>query len=223
MEALPAYVKLVFIITTVLTLFLFYSSTNRSFNSLLVPISWLTIQYYIAKTGFYTITDTFPPRMMLLVGPPVFLIAILFFTKSGKQYIDELDTKALTLLNMVRIPVEMVLFWLFVNKAIPQIMTFEGQNFDILSGITAPLVYYFGYVKKKLSRTILLIWNFVCLGLLASIVITAVLSAPTPFQQLAFDQPNIAVLQFPFVWLPCFIVPMVLFSHLVAIRELWKK
>ncbi|HVF96549.1 MAG TPA: hypothetical protein VM871_04480, partial [Flavisolibacter sp.] len=38
----------------------------------------------------------------------------------------------------------------------------------------------------------------------------------------AFDQPNIAVLYFPFIWLPSFIVPVVLLSHLVCIRQLLK-
>jgi hypothetical protein len=65
-----------------------------------------------------------------------------------------------------------------------------------------------------------LVWNFICLGLLFNIVVHAVLSAPLPFQQLAFDQPNVAILYFPYVWLPAFIVPVVLLSHLVAIRKL---
>jgi len=46
------------------------------------------------------------------------------------------------------------------------------------------------------------------------------LSARTPFQQLAFDQPNIGVTLFPFVWLPSVVVPLVLVSHIAAIRQL---
>ncbi|TAH22438.1 MAG: hypothetical protein EAZ08_00730 [Cytophagales bacterium] len=46
--------------------------------------------------------------------------------------------KNLIYLNIVRIPVEIILFWLFVNKAIPELMTFEGRNLDIIAGITAP-------------------------------------------------------------------------------------
>jgi hypothetical protein len=124
---------------------------------------------------------------------------------------------------VIRIPVELVLFWLFSYKTIPQLMTFEGRNFDILSGISALLVYYFGFIKKSLDKKFILAWNFICLALLANIVINAFLSAPFPFQKFAFDQPNIAILYFPFVWLPVLVVPLVLFSHLVAIRKLWKK
>jgi hypothetical protein len=70
-----------------------------------------------------------------------------------------------------------------------------------------------------LNEKIIAAWNIVCLVLLINIVITAILSAPFAFQKLAFEQPNVAILYFPFVWLPCCIVPIVLFSHLVAIRR----
>ena len=102
-------------------------------------------------------------------------------------------------------------------------MTFEGRNFDIIAGITAPLIAYFGFTIEKLSRQIILVWNFICLGLLINIVATALLSAPSPLQKLAFDQPNIAILNFPFSWLPTFIVPVVLFGHLVSIRQLTRR
>ena len=62
-----------------------------------------------------------------------------------------------------------------------------------------------------------------CLGLLANIVVNALLSTPTPIQKFAFDQPNIAILNFPFSWLPTFIVPIVLFGHLASIRQLFKQ
>jgi hypothetical protein len=99
-------------------------------------------------------------------------------------------------------------------------MTFEGRNFDILSGITAPVIFYFGFVQKRLDKKILILWNVICLGLLINIVANAVLSAPFPFQQFSFDRPDIAILYFPFVWLPCCIVPIALFSHLAIIRQL---
>ena len=127
----------------------------------------------------------------------------------------------LTLLHVVRVPVELCLYWLFLNKSIPQLMTFEGRNFDILAGLAGPIIFYFGYVKNKLGKTVLLLWNFVCLGLLLNIVVNAILSAPSNFQQFAFEQPNMAILYFPFVWLPSCVVPLVLLAHLVCIQKLF--
>ena len=99
-------------------------------------------------------------------------------------------------------------------------MTFEGRNFDVLSGLSAPFVFYTAFVWRRMSRNLLLTWNIVCLALLINIVAHAVLAAPFDFQQLAFDQPNRAIFYFPFVWLPACIVPIVLLSHLAAIRQL---
>jgi hypothetical protein len=155
--------------------------------------------------------------------PAILLLVILFTTKKGRLFIDSLPLEKLTYLHVIRIPVEMVLYWLFLSKAIPELMTFEGRNFDIVAGITAPIVAYFGFTKAKLGRQTILIWNIICLALLLNIVMNAFLSAPSPLQQFAFEQPNIAILNFPFSWLPTFVVPVVLFAHLVSIRQLLKK
>lgn len=216
----PAYVKIVFALTTVLTVYLFYKSTRKSTVTVIILVGWLMIQSLVGLSGFYTVTDTIPPRFLLLVGPPLLFIITLFFTARGKTYLDRLDLKGLTLLHTIRVPVEIVLFWLFTYQVVPELMTFEGRNFDILSGLTAPLIYYFGFIKKELNHKVILVWNFLCLGLLINIVANAALSVPSPFQQFAFDQPNIGVLYFPFNMLPSCVVPLVLLSHLAAIRQL---
>jgi len=223
MENLPVYINVGFVLITLLTIWLFYKATNYSKLVWIIITAWLIIQTIISLTGFYTITKTHPPRFLLLVLPALLFIILLFTTNKGRMFIDNMDVKMLTLLHAIRIPVELILFGLFINKTIPEAMTFEGRNFDILSGLTAPFIYYFGFVKKTLDKKIILAWNFICLALLINIVATAILSAPFTFQKLAFDQPNIAILYFPFVWLPCCIVPIVFLSHLVSIRQLHKR
>lgn len=226
LSELPFYIPLLFIFTTIITLLFFIAalkknkSGNRSVMISLVLIAWLSLQAILALSYFYTVTDRIPPRFGLLVLPPFLTIIILFITPGGRKFIDSLSAEILTRIHVVRLFVEIILFWLFLYKYIPRLMTFEGRNFDILAGLTAPFVAYYGFKKKSLNRSFLLGWNIVSTLLLLNIVINALLSAPFPFQQFAFDQPNIAVLYFPFVWLPGFIVPVVLFSHLVLIRRL---
>ncbi|MEX6689458.1 hypothetical protein QTN47_18265 [Danxiaibacter flavus] len=230
-EHLPLYIALVFGLTTMLTLLLVYwtmrnsalhATKHKAVTVTILITFWLIIQAVISLRNIYSeSTDAMPPRLFLFgVLPALITIALLFITSGGRRFVDSLPLKNITYLNIVRIPVEVVLFWLFVNKAVPKLMTFEGRNFDILSGITAPFVAYFGFTKQTLGRRVVLIWNFICLALLMNVVVHALLSVPTPIQRLAFDQPNIAVLHFPFVWLPVFIVPVVLFGHLVSIRQL---
>lgn len=186
-----------------------------------VLILWLLVQALLSLSDFYnTDTKTFPPKFVLLVLPPVITILFIFLTGKGRSFCDSLPLINLTYLNVVRIPVEFVLLWLFFYKAVPELMTFEGRNFDIIAGITAPLVAYYGIKKKKLSRKMILLWNVICLLLLINIIVNAFLSAPFATQKFAFDMPNKAVLYFPFSWLPGFIVPVVLFGHLVSVRQL---
>ncbi len=223
MNDLPLYIPIVFGLTTMLAVYIFFRASNNSIATLLILLGWLLLQAFITLSGFYTFTKSTPPRFILLGLPALVTIILLFIVPKGRQYIDSLNPATLTVLHTVRVAVELVLFWLYINKTIPQLMTFEGRNFDIVSGLTAPLIFYFGYVKKQLSGTVILVWNVICIGLLVNIVVNAVLSAPFPFQQFGFEQPNIAVLYFPFTWLPCCVVPLVLFAHLATIRQLLKK
>ncbi|MCX6182518.1 MAG: hypothetical protein NT150_11395 [Bacteroidetes bacterium] len=219
---LPEYVSVVFIVTTLATLYFLYKASKNSKLLLLICSLWILIQGAIAYTGFYTVINTVPPRFALLILPAFVLIAFLFNTVRGKSFLDSFDQQWLTYLHVVRIPVEMVLYWLFIAEYVPELMTFEGRNLDILSGLSAPIIAYMTF-NKNLNRKIILFWNFICLGLLFNIVINAILAAPSAFQVQAFDQPNVGVFYFPFVWLPCFIVPVVLLSHLVCIRQIIKK
>jgi hypothetical protein len=234
LENLPAYIALIFGLTTVATLILFIWTIRSSANEVTRKTStiifigltiWLVIQAILPLNNVYnTDTNIFPPRIAQIgILPTLLTIILLFVTAKGRQFIDSLPLKQLTYLHTVRIPVEIVLFWLFLNKAIPELMTFEGRNFDILAGITAPFFAYFGFTKRSISRNGILIWNFVCLGLLINIVVNALFSTPSPIQKFAFEQPNIAILNFPFSWLPAFIVPIVLFAHLTSIRQLLRK
>jgi len=102
-------------------------------------------------------------------------------------------------------------------------MTFSGWNFDILSGITAPFIAWFAFRGGKINRAVLIAWNIFALLLLIIIVSIAVLSVPLPIQKFGFEQPNVAVLYFPFIWLPTIIVPIILFSHLASLWILISK
>ncbi len=230
-DNLPGYVNVIFILTTVLTLWLLYycvkssplkSTQSRSVSVLIFSIVWLILQAVIALNNFYnTDTKSFPPKLVLFgIFPAMLMILLTFFTSAGKNFTDSLPLKNLTYISIVRIPVEIVLYLLSLNKTVPELMTFAGMNFDILAGLSSPFIAYFGFTKNKLSRRSVLVWNIISLGLLMNIVITAALSAPFSFQKFAFGQPNIAVLNFPFSLLPVFIVPVVLFSHIVSIRQL---
>ena len=119
MSQLPLYISLLFVLTTALTVFFFYKATHFSKQSLIVIVAWLAITGLIAMSGFFKITNTIPPRFIVLVAPPLLLISTIFFTQQGRCFIDQLSLKTLTLLHVVRIPVELILFFLYQHKAVP--------------------------------------------------------------------------------------------------------
>ncbi len=218
----PSYLIFTFLLCTVFTFYMLARATHWNKKVIGLSILWLSIQGYLGYSGFYLDTVSLPPHFLVLFPPVFILMIIVFNSKKGKQFIDSLDLKTLTLLHIVRIPVEFCLLWLFMAEAIPQLMTFEGRNFDIIAGITAPIVFILYFIRNKISKNIMLGWNVLMLLFLINIIINALLSAPLPFQQFAFDQPNMGIFYFPYVWLPSFILPSVFFSHLVAIRRLSK-
>jgi hypothetical protein len=228
-ESVPAYVSIVFILTTFVTAgFLVYSikrtDTEASSSRILLftlPF-WMIFSAVLALGGFYQTIGTFPPRVFAFAVFPALAFIILYFIFFRSTFIERLNLKALTLLHLVRVPVELVLLSLFYAGAVPKLMTFEGSNFDILSGLTAPIVYVLAFRSGRTNRTLLIVWNLLALGLLFNIVIIAALAIPSPFQRLGLEQPNVGVMYFPYIWLPAVVVPIVLFSHLAALWNLFK-
>lgn len=220
MLAVPIYLPLLFLITTALCIFWFWEASHRNRMVVYIILAWCVLQSLIALTGFYKVTNVLPPRFVLLVGPALLTIFLLFLLPAGKKWLNTLDLQKLTLLHAVRFPVELVLYWLSLEQLVPELMTFEGLNYDILSGLTAAPIVYLVFQRKLLGRKFLLFWHFLCLVLLLNIVYLAIFSAATPFQKFAFEQPNVAVFYFPFMLLPGCVVPLVLLSHLAAIKQL---
>src|ERR1700712_373110 len=152
MENLPVYVSILFILTALLSIWLFAKATSYSKLFLVFIGIWVVFQSLLGIKGFYNAAATMTKRFPLLFGPMLIVILFLFATAKGRTFIDRLDLKALTIFHIIRIPVEIVLLLLFTHQLIPRAMRFEGRNFDILSGLSAPIIYYLYFVSKKIGN-----------------------------------------------------------------------
>ncbi|MEM6523690.1 MAG: hypothetical protein AAF693_07855 [Bacteroidota bacterium] len=221
-EDLPIWIEILFVFITLFTVWLYWLANLQS-GKLLVWILILSILHAVAAyLGFYSDFDVMPPRFLLVLLPSVVAIAYGLSPKVRRRVLENRDLQLSPFVHTIRIPVEIVLLFLFYNGTIPVLMTFEGRNLDILAGITAPIMGSL-YLHGKVSSKIMLVWNIICLGLVSFILTNGILSAPLPFQQFGFDQPNIAVAYFPFVLLPAIIVPLVIYTHLIDIMLLVNK
>jgi hypothetical protein len=115
-----------------------------------------------------------------------------------------------------------MLWALFAENLLPVQMTFEGRNFDVLSGLSGIVVAFFA-ARGNLSRGFLIGWNILCLGLLINIVATAILSMPGPLQVFHNEPSNTIVTHFPVSWLPGLLVPLAYMLHFFSLRQLIKK
>jgi len=184
-------------------------------------VVWMVFLSAMSISGFFQNFNTIPPRFVIIITPPLLvLVWAIFFSQTTKDLLTIVPPQTILNLQVFRIVVELLLWLLFIQNLLPVQMTFEGWNFDIISGITGPVVAYFGIVKNKWPKSVLLAWNFVCLGLLINIVTIAILSFPTPFRHFMNEPANYIVAQFPFVWLPGFLVPLAYSLHFLSIRQL---
>jgi hypothetical protein len=228
LENLPGYVSIIFILTTFLTIgFLLIAVRQTVFDTVPAKILifllafWTIFQAMLALSGFYQ-NHTFPPRLVFFGVLPAILLIFSYFIFFRKIFVEKLPLRILTLLSVIRFPVELVLLWLFQGGLVPQSMTFEGRNFDILSGITAPIVYFLAFRGGKTNRPLLIVWNLVALGLLINIVTTAILAFPSVNPNLPVELQNRGVTFFPYIWLPTVVVPIVFFTHLASLWKLFK-
>lgn len=188
----------------------------RSRGFLLGGAAWLALTGSIAAIGVLADFTAAPPRILLLFAPTFVGTVALVLTRPGER-LARLPLAFLVGFQSFRIVIEFLIHRAVSEGVAPAQMSWHGYNFDVLSGISALLLFAFA---DRLPRWAVLGWNMIALGLLAWVVGIAVVSFPTPFQRLKPD--NVWVAYFPFVWLPTVAVVAALAGHVAVFRKLWR-
>jgi hypothetical protein len=180
---------------------------------------WLSILSVLASIGFFRNFTALPPRLIVALGPPVLFTLYLLFSKKSGQLLVITPVTSLVYIQSFRIIVELLLWLLFRRHTVPYQMTFEGRNWDILTGLSAPVMAYL-YRRGSITRIGLIVWNIAGLVLLFNIVTIAVLSTPSPIRVFMNDPANTIIAEFPFIWLPGFMVPVAFLLHCMSLKQL---
>src|SRR4030095_6766033 len=138
---LPDSLIVIFLLTVILTFSLFINAVKNKATTAIVSVFWLALTGILSFKEVFQDTSAIPPRLMIVIAPAILFIILLLVTKWGRRFTDRIDLKKLTLVHIVRVPVEITLYMLSTHKLIPELMTFAGRNLDIISGITAPVIY----------------------------------------------------------------------------------
>ncbi|HMG89781.1 MAG TPA: hypothetical protein VK589_06970 [Chryseolinea sp.] len=192
---------------------------KKIFNGTLISlIVWAIATSVLSLSGILSDFNSFPPKIGIVLIIPLVAIIWMVRTKEVKEILMHTPPESIIWLQSFRIVVEVLIWRLFVDNLAPIQMTFEGRNFDILSGITALAVAYL-VANKKISSLLVIIWNFACIAVLLNIVTIAVLSMPTPFRVFMNEPANTIVTKFPVVWLPALLVPLAYGLHFLSLRQ----
>ncbi len=232
----PQFSPLVIVIFTLVTAFLFGSAvqglvvglrgirhpnyTSVLYLTIFAMLTWLSTLFVLGTEGFFAEFEKMPPRIMLTLIVPLVTIIVLTITRSFVEMLRYIRPATLIYLQAFRILVELVLWLLYKDGICPKQMTFEGWNFDVLAGLSAPIVAWLAFGAGRNNKKLAIAWNFVGLALLLTIIVTAILSTP---QLGVFTPENRMIAYWPMVWLPGFVAPFALMLHLFSLRQLLRK
>jgi hypothetical protein len=181
---------------------------------------WLLLTGILAQGGIFRDFDALPPPLALAVAPAFAAMLALGFSPFARRVADTIPQHAILFAQSFRIVMEWILWDLYRHGALPRVMTLEGRNFDLLTGLSALALAVLWRRGRLRSRLALRLWNWAGIATLTLTVSQGLLSTPTRFRMIFDEVPNTIVGGFPFVWLPAFVVPFALLLHILSLRKL---
>lgn len=182
-------------------------------------LAWAAFVAAWSLSGTMEDFSIFPFNLMPVLLIPLIALGFLLTSKGFSAVVGNIPPAAIIRLQSFRFFVEVLLWMLFIGELLPEQMTFEGRNFDILVGISAPLVATL-LVRRRIRGTGMVIWNILGLALLANIVTIAILSTPSPVRVFMNEPANDIVARFPIAWLPGLLVPLAYYLHAISLKQM---
>jgi hypothetical protein len=181
-------------------------------------IIWMAITWTAAGSGILRDWDRVPPPFAFLVLAIFVLAGAIAFSSLGSRLARFIPLWALVAIHAFRLPLELAMHALVARGIMPEVMSYTGRNFDIVTGATAIVVSALVWSGRG-GRRLVAAWNALGLILLINVVTVAILATPR-FRYFGDDALNTFVMDPPFVWLPAVMVLAALAGHLVIFRAL---
>jgi hypothetical protein len=185
----------------------------------LVMGAWLAVPGVLASRGALDDFSRLPPPLAWMMLALIVANLALAFSPLGTRLVERAPIHALIGYQVFRIPLEFWLYAMHERGLVPEQMTWNGLNFDVLSGIGALAVASMAW-RGQASRRLISLWNWLSFALLLNIGWIAVTSLPTPLRVFTDEPPLTLPASFPYVWLPAFLVQAALFGHVLVWRWL---
>jgi hypothetical protein len=184
-----------------------------------VVAMWFVAVGVLALRGFFADFASLPPHLLFALLLPAVVFGVFnFMSKSLPQALRRMPLYWLIGFQVFRVVVEIILYEGYKAGVVPVQMTFDGRNFDILIGLSAPLAAWL-YAKTR-SAALGIVWNVAGLASVINIAVVAVLSMPTPLRHFMNNPPNTLLTHFPFIYLPAVLVPAAYIAHVLSVRQI---
>jgi hypothetical protein len=181
-------------------------------------LAWLLVTALAAASGALRRFDLSPPPFAgLVLGIAAVGIGVAC-SPLGTRLVRGLPLWALVGSQVFRFPLELLMHRAYVEGVMPVQMSYSGQNYDVLTGITAGLLGWW-LARGRVPRRVVWTWNLLGLALLVNVVTVAILSIPA-LRWFGDERLNTFVTYPPFVWLPAVLVTAALMGHLLVWRKL---
>lgn len=233
----PVYVTQILYVIVFILLFCIYYALNYAYAALnyskrqkiiafvavtILLFGWLVLIAVVAGTGHLQNYTALPPRILVAVIPPALAISYISVSERVNSLLKVIPPSWLITVQSFRIIMEIFLLLMFLNGAMPKQLTFEGRNFDIITGISAPIFSYLYFYKGSVQKIVILLWNAAGLLLVTNVLLIDIFSVPGPLRKFMNEPSNIIITFYPYVWIPAFIVPFAYLMHILSIKQLWK-
>ena len=223
-----AYIGLT-VLTTLFLILIGSRAINESSSNSTVAKRILILALWIWQVFIFAVSSTdilksyeFPPRFAIVFIVPSFIfIGVFLYRNRNKKWIKSIPEHWIIYFQSFRILVE-ILFVLSVAEGIFNYqVTIEGYNFDMIIAVLAPVLAFLVYHKKILPRKTILIWNYLGLFVLASVIFLFLTSIYRP-EIYGSEMPLLPLesMTYPYVLIAAFLMPAAVFLHILSIMQL---
>ncbi len=174
---------------------------------------------WLVATGLAALSGTLSSFSLPLFAALMVLTGGAAFSRVGAALMAAVGPVGLIGFQFFRVPVAVFLQGMYQAGQAPVQITYEGLNFDIFAGLTAPAMAWLVW-RGKVGSYAIWAWNAFGLVLLAEAIVIAVLSMPTEFRVFTNEPTSMFATYAPYIWLPTVLAPAALLGHLLVLRWL---
>jgi hypothetical protein len=193
-----------------------FSAKPIGAQAVFIFLTWFLYGAAVGYRGVLADTTSKPPGIFWLFIALVPFMFTLGRSRWAKETANTIPLAWLIGLQVFRLPLELVLHALYSEGRLPQVMTYEGLNFDIIMGASAPVVAWLA-VAKKTPEIAIKFWNALGIVFVINVAARGVFFA---IQGVPPQMHEFAIAVFPYTLIPSFLVPLALGLHVLTLRKL---